>query len=163
MIRKCTEEDLPRLFEIAKAAWEKIFDYLEDAYGKELYNTVAPDCRNSKTPSLKKHFANHPDRIYVAERNGKVVGFICFNINHTTKTGEIGNNAVDPACGEKGVGQEMYKAVLQRFRDEGCLAAMVTTGGDPAHAPARRAYERAGFKLKTEQVFYIMDLREDQA
>jgi len=39
---------------------------------------------------------------------------------------------------------------------------MVTTGSDPAHAPARRAYERAGFKLKTEQVFYIMDLQAEK-
>ena len=83
-------------------------------------------------------------------------------MKYDTKTGTITNNAVDPDCGEKGVGQEMYKAILERFRAEGLRAAMVTTGGDPAHAPARRAYERAGFKLKTEQVFYIMDLTEEQ-
>ena len=161
MIRQCQAEDLPRLFEIAKTAWEKIFDYLEDSFGKELYNTVSPDCRNSKTPALKKHFAAHPEWLYVAERNNKIVGFICFNINKTNRTGSIGDNAVDPTCGEKGVGQEMYKAVLDTFRREGCLAAMVTTGSDPAHAPARRAYERAGFKRKVEHTFYIMDLKEE--
>lgn len=162
MIRFCQESDLERVCEIAKKAWTKIFDYLEGAYGKELYNTVNPDCRNSKTPWVHSFFAEHPDWLYVAERNGQVVGFIGIMINPRTKTGTITNNAVDPDCGEKGVGQEMYKAVLERFRAEGLRAAMVTTGGDPAHAPARRAYERAGFKLKTEQVFYIMDLTEEQ-
>ena len=160
MIRQCKAEDLPRLCEIAKAAWSKIFDYLEDSYGKELYNIVNPDCRNSKTPALHNFFEQHPDWIYVAERNGRVVGFICFSMSYKTLSGTISNNAVDPECGEKGVGQEMYKAVLDRFRAEGMKAAMVTTGGDPAHAPARRAYERAGFKLKTEQIFYIMDLQD---
>ena len=162
MIRLAAENDLPRICEIAKAAWTKIFDHLEAAYGKELYNTVNPDCRNSKTPWVHKFFTEHPDWLYVAERNGKVVGFIAFTMNFNTMTGTISNNAVDPACGEKGVGQEMYQAVLERFKKAGLKAAMVTTGNDPAHAPARRAYERAGFKLKTEQVFYIMDLQAEK-
>lgn len=161
MIRPCQTQDLDRICQIAKAAWKNIFDYLENAYGKELYNTVNPDCRNSKTPWLHNFFAEHPDWIYVAERNGKIVGFIAFVINKNNRTGTITNNAVDPECGEKGVGQEMYQAVLERFRSEKLKAATVSTGNDPAHAPARRAYERAGFKLKTEQVFYIMDLEEE--
>lgn len=162
MIRLCTPGDIPRICEIAKLAWEKIFDYLETSYGKNLYNTVNPDCRNSKTPAIIRFFEQHPDWLYVAERNGRVVGFICFEINSSTRCGTIGNNAADPECGEKGVGQEMYQAVLEKFRQEGVKAAMVTTGADPAHAPARRAYERAGFKLKTEQVFYIMDLEAEK-
>ena len=161
MIRPCEYNDLERVCEIAKNAWSKIFDYMEETFGKDLYNTVNPNCRDSKTPALNKFFNEHPDWFYVAERNGKVVGFITFTLNFQTTTGTICNNAVDPLCGEKGVGQEMYQVVLERFRAEGMSAAMVTTGGDPAHAPARRAYERAGFKLKTEQIFYIMDLQAE--
>ena len=81
-------------------------------------------------------------------------------LEHTRKFGNITNNALDPHCGEKGVGQEMYQAVLERFRAEGMKAATVQTGLDEAHAPARRAYERAGFHLRNEQVMYVMDLRE---
>ena len=89
MIRFCQESDLERVCEIAKKAWTKIFDYLEGAYGKELYNTVNPDCRNSKTPWVHSFFAEHPDWLYVAERNGQVVGFIGIMINPRTKTGTI--------------------------------------------------------------------------
>lgn len=162
MIRLCQAGDLDTICRIAKAAWEKIFDHLEDAFGKELYNKVNPDCRNSKTPWLHKFFAEHPDWIYVAERNNKVVGFICIIMNFNSKVAQISNNAVDPFCGEKGVGQEMYQAVFERFKAEGMQAAMVTTGLDDAHAPARRAYERAGFKRKAEQVCYIMDLEKGE-
>ena len=56
----------------------------------------------------------------------------------------------------------MYQAVFERFKAEGMQAAMVTTGLDDAHAPARRAYERAGFKRKAEQVCYIMDLEKGE-
>ena len=161
MVRLCREDDLEILTRIAKDAWEKIYDGFEERVGKDLYNIISPDYRNCKGPWLRKYFAEHPDRIYVAERNGKVVGFIGIGMDHERKVGVISNNAVDPSCGEKGVGQEMYQAVFERFRAEGMLACTVTTGLDEAHAPARRAYERAGFDHRNEQVYYIMDLREN--
>lgn len=160
MIRLCRKEDLETISRIARDAWEKIFDGLEDTLGKDLYSILNPDCRNSKERWLYPYFESHPDCIYVAERGGRVVGFIGIILDHTRKVGIITNNAVDPHCGEKGVGQEMYQAVLERFRAEGMKAATVQTGLDEAHAPARRAYERAGFHLRNEQVMYVMDLRE---
>ena len=60
MIRFCQSGDLDAICRIAKAAWEKIFDHLEDAYGKDLYNMVNPDCRNSKTPWLHNFFCQSP-------------------------------------------------------------------------------------------------------
>jgi hypothetical protein len=39
----------------------------------------------------------------------------------------------------------MYSFVLNYMREAGMKSAVVTTGGDEAHAPARRAYEKAGF------------------
>jgi hypothetical protein len=39
----------------------------------------------------------------------------------------------------------MYLSVLERMKELGMAVATVTTGGDPSHAPARRACEKAGF------------------
>jgi len=36
---------------------------------------------------------------------------------------------------------------LDRLKDAGMTVAMVETGGDPGHAPARRVYEKAGYTL----------------
>jgi hypothetical protein len=36
--------------------------------------------------------------------------------------------------------------------------ARVTTGGDPAHAPARRGYEKAGFGADLPSVTYHREL-----
>jgi RimJ/RimL family protein N-acetyltransferase len=52
----------------------------------------------------------------------------------------------------------MYQAVLQYMRDHQMEAVQVTTGADSAHAPARRAYERAGFRHHTESITYYMEL-----
>jgi hypothetical protein len=39
----------------------------------------------------------------------------------------------------------MYEHVLARMKELGAALATIGTGGDPSHAPARRAYEKAGF------------------
>ena len=44
-------------------------------------------------------------------------------------------------------GTRLTTFALDRMRDAGMNVAMVETGGDPGHAPARRSYEKAGFTL----------------
>ena len=61
---------------------------------------------------------------------------------HDRKVAEIGNNAVSPSHHHKGVGAEMYEFVLDQMKRAGIKPAIVTMGGDDAHAPARRAYEK---------------------
>jgi GNAT superfamily N-acetyltransferase len=55
--------------------------------------------------------------------------------------------AVDPDHQTGGVGTALTEFALDRLKDAGMRIAMVETGGDPGHAPARRTYERAGFTL----------------
>ncbi|MBM3135725.1 MAG: hypothetical protein FJZ89_10695 [Chloroflexi bacterium] len=54
----------------------------------------------------------------------------------------------------------MYQHVLQHFRDEGLRYAHVDTGLDPAHIPARRAYEGVGFDRQVPMVEYWQDLEQ---
>jgi ribosomal protein S18 acetylase RimI-like enzyme len=65
---------------------------------------------------------------------------------------------VDPDCGLKGIGQQMYGAVFDYFRAHGMTYAQVQTGLDDAHARARRAYERAGFDIAHQDVTYYRKL-----
>jgi len=50
-----------------------------------------------------------------------------------------------PAHAGQGIGAAMYAFVLERMKSAGMKAATVGTGGDPSHAPARRAYAKVGF------------------
>jgi len=158
MIRNYKSEDLPTITAIAKRAWIDIYNMYQDAYGCELFSLLIPDKDIAKEREINNHVQAHPDWIYVCEENEKIVGFIAFNINLQQKVGQIGNNAVDPECGLKGIGQQMYSAVFQRFKDEGLLYAQVKTGLDHAHLRARSAYERAGFNIKIEDVTYFRKL-----
>jgi GNAT superfamily N-acetyltransferase len=55
--------------------------------------------------------------------------------------------AVDPAAQRQGVGLALTDHATAWLRDSGMRVAMIGTGGDPGHAPARSLYETAGYRL----------------
>ena len=61
--------------------------------------------------------------------------------------GEIYMVAVDPDHQRRGIAMALIEFALDRMKDAGMTVAMVETGGDPGHAPARAAYEKMGFGL----------------
>jgi N-acetylglutamate synthase-like GNAT family acetyltransferase len=86
-----------------------------------------------------------PRQVWVAEIDSEIVGFTTVHMYNDRKVVEIVNNAVSTAHHHKGVGTKMYEFVLEKMKQAGMEAANVTTGGDEAHAPARRTYEKVGF------------------
>jgi len=159
MVRPYRPEDLPAIMDIANRAWQGIYDMFERRYGRELFQILVPDRRTVKSEQVRRHCERHPDQVFVCEEDdGRIVGFVTFMLDRERGIGEIGNNAVDPECGIKGRGQQMYQAVFERFRQEGMRYAKVTTGLDEAHARARRAYERAGFDIHHENITYYKKL-----
>lgn len=157
-IRPCKPEDLEVIMDIGQRAWTQIRAMSQEALGDELYAQLHPDPENEKGKQIAIHAEKYPDWTWVCEANGQRIGFITFVIDLEQGVGEILNNAVDPEAGLKGVGQFMYRAVLNRFRAEGLSCAKVETGLDEAHAPARRAYERAGFTHSLDQITYFRKL-----
>lgn len=158
MIRPYQPEDFPRMVQIAREAWKEIFAGFREQIGDELYHILYENKYQDKEYQLRETVTKAPAHCRICERNGKIVGFITFNYDDKRKIGIICNNAADRVCGEKGIGQEMYQAVLKIFRDNGMLAAMVSTGLDEGHRPARTAYQRAGFLLHHDSITYVMKL-----
>ena len=54
---------------------------------------------------------------------------------------------VDPGYQRRGIAAVLTRHALARMKAAGMSTAMVETGGDPGHAPARATYEAAGFRL----------------
>jgi len=147
-IRPAGAEDLPRMKEIAVRAWEPIYADYETRMGEELFSLLHPDdWKDEKAGQVADHFQRWPEWCLVAEIDGQVAGFITFVLDTERKIGEIGNNAVAPDYQGRGIGSMQYAYVLELFRKEGMAYAQVGTGLDEAHAPARAAYEKAGFEL----------------
>lgn len=85
--------------------------------------------------------------MWVAETEGEVVGFVGIKADEEERLGEVYIIAVDPAHQRSGVGAARTQLALDELADAGMTVAMVETGGDPGHAPARDLYERSGFTL----------------
>lgn len=60
---------------------------------------------------------------------------------------EIFMMAVNSDHQGRGVGSALTVFAVGWIREAGLSVAMVETGGDPDHAPARRTYEKAGFRI----------------
>ena len=159
IIREVKAEDVRRAAEIAVAAWTPIYELRRQTMGEKLFAALHRDWKKRKAGQIVAACSPKSGRIVrVAERNGHVVGFITFTVDKETGVGEIGNNAVDPQSQGMGIGGKMYQVALDEMRKHGIRFVQVSTGGDQSHAPARRAYERAGFNIQLPSVTYYRKL-----
>ncbi len=162
VLRRARDEDLPRVDEITVICYTPIQQSYIAMLGEECYETVRhnPEItwEERKIRQNRRLYDEHPDWVWVLEEKGKVFGFVTFYLVPEEGYGHIDNNGVHPDYAGKGWGQYMYRYVLQHFRDEGYRYAHVDTGLDPAHIPARRAYEAVGFDRQVPTVEYWQDL-----
>jgi ribosomal protein S18 acetylase RimI-like enzyme len=84
-------------------------------------------------------------KVLVAEVDGEVVGFLAYELHEKDKTGEVLLLAVHPEHQNRGIGTELNVVALQEMKAANMKMAVVGTGGDEGHAPARRSYEKAGY------------------
>ncbi len=158
-MRHARGDDVEAMREIAIKAWEPIYEGYRKAMGDELFTVLHKDWRKRKADAVQRHFELHPEWTLVTEKEGKVVGFITFSLDQEKKIGEIGNNAIHPQHQGRGLGTAQYRRVLSIFREEGMTYASVETGLDEAHAPARAAYEKVGFKKTIPGAVYYLKLQ----
>jgi ribosomal protein S18 acetylase RimI-like enzyme len=143
---------------IARRAWARIHASYRDRLGEELHTRLYPQWEVEKEAALRRQWETHPGRMWVAEVEGEVRGFFTFSLDTGRRVGTILNNAVDPSAQGRGLGTAMYAFVLDLFRTAGMEYARVHTGLDEGHAPARRAYEKAGFDRTIPDVTYYRKL-----
>jgi len=148
--------ELVRIREIIVAAFENVTIYhtLEKRYGV----MGERPWQDWKAGQIDRFFAEHPEWVHVAEVDGEIVAVVTFRLDRQCQIGTIGNNGVDPRYQGRGIGTAMYQHVLEIFRQAGMRYAEVETGLDEAAAPARRAYEKVGFRPLNTSVHYFQEL-----
>ena len=77
--------------------------------------------------------------------------------------GQVSDNAVLPAYRGRGIGGLLLARVLERIAESGMEFAQVSTGLEDAYAPARRMYERYGFRPLNRSVLYAKQLAQDDS
>lgn len=138
--------DLPRLHQIREAAFRPVFLSFRTIVGAEIAKVAFASAEREQADLLDRICAAGASHdVLIAVGDGEIVAFCAMSLDRDTGVGEIGLNAVHPDHQSSGIGAAMYALALDRMRAAGMRVATVGTGGDPSHAPARRAYEKAGF------------------
>ena len=147
-IRPFEAADRPALQELRHAAFRPVFQSFRDIVGDPIY-AIALAKSDLEQAELLDSLCNpgSAHQLFVGLWDEDIIGFVSFSLDRETRVGEIGLNAVHPDHAGKGVGTCMYDFVVSRMKEAGMQVATVGTGGDPSHAPARRAYEKAGFNV----------------
>jgi ribosomal protein S18 acetylase RimI-like enzyme len=145
-IRKYKPRDREAVVRLSLRAWAPVFPSIEQSLDPEVYRHFFPDWRECQQQAVEEVCQSKDATVWVGEEDGVVVGFTAIFFR-TPTFGEIYMIAVDPAFQQRGHAAALTHFALDWMREQGVVVAMVETGADPGHAPARRTYERCGFRL----------------
>jgi ribosomal protein S18 acetylase RimI-like enzyme len=156
-IRPVCDDDVEELVQLSLLAWVPVFASFEQILGPTIYRSVWPDWRAGQSEAIETVCRDGEKTVWVADVDGIAVGFVAYELNGQDRMGEVLLLAVHPDYQNRGIGTELNKFALARMVESGMVMAKVETGGDPAHAPARRSYEKAGYRA-LPLVRYFLDL-----
>ncbi len=143
-IRPFAESDIEQIVELSLLAWEPVFESMEKVLGPRIFHLIWPDWRKTQAEGVEGACrATDKYHTLVAELDGRVVGFIAYELKG--ETGEVVLLAVHPEFQKRGIATQLNQAALDAMKAAGMKMAVAETGGDEGHAPARRAYEKAGY------------------
>ena len=129
-------------------AWTPVFDSIQKTMDADVYRAFYPEhWRVSQQKAVEDICAAEDTHVWVATDAESTVGFVAVKLHSENSMGEIYMVAVDPDFQGQGIGSALIEFALDWMKDIEMAIAMVDTGDDPGHAPARHTYEKAGFGL----------------
>jgi ribosomal protein S18 acetylase RimI-like enzyme len=141
-IRRATAADARGIAEVHVASW------------RHAYRGLLPDGSldrlsvEQREASWREAFRDRGAGVFVAEEDGRVIGFASFGPSRDgdagPEVGEIPAIYVDPSAVGAGVGRALLDAAIEALREAGYRRA--TLWVLEANAHARRFYERAGWR-----------------
>ena len=147
-IRQFRDEDLETIVEFSLRAWRPVFASVRNVLGDEIFLRLHPDWRASQADAVRSSCTDEGRDVFVAVADARPVGFVAVALNaFHERMGAIDIIGVDPDFQRRGVSSRLTEFAAEHMRRSGMDIAVVETGGDPGHAPARAAYETAGFTL----------------
>lgn len=147
-IRPFRPDGLEPVIELSLRAWAPVFASLRELLGDEIFLRLHPDWRLSQAHAVRSSCTDDAHDAFVALVDRRPVGFVTVALDaFHERMGAIDIIGVDPDYQRQGVGTRLTEVALDHMRQRGMDVAVVETGGDPGHGPARAAYAAAGFTL----------------
>ncbi|MFZ0217916.1 MAG: GNAT family N-acetyltransferase [Candidatus Dormiibacterota bacterium] len=147
-IRAYRQADEDAVVQLSLRAWAPVFDSMEDVLGAEISARLhGADWREYQAMAVRDTLGNPAVRTWVAGTAGRIAGFVAATIvDRKRLLGEVTMLAVDPVGQNQGIGTALTEHATGWLRDAGMRVAMIGTGGDPGHAPARHVYEKENYR-----------------
>ena len=125
-------------------AWAPVFVSTERVLVARLFEIIyGNDWRAHQAKAVREVLASAKNSVWVAAVDEAAIGFVAAALYPDELVGEIVMLAVDPHQQRRGTGSALTQHATDWLRDSGMRMAVVETGGDPGHAPARRTYANA--------------------
>ena len=158
-IREFRHSDLETVVEFSLRAWAPVFASVRDVMGDDIFLRLHPDWKVDQEQAVRSSCTNDDRDVFVAIASGRPVGFVAIALNaFHERMGVIDIIGVDPDYQRRGVSSRLTEFATEHMRSRGMDIAVIETGGDPGHAPARAAYETAGFTpLPIARYFRLLD------
>ena len=153
IIRAADARDHEPIIQLSLKSWEPVFRSFRNVWGPSMYERFYPDWTQTQEADVAAALRENPT--WVAVVGHSVAGFVNVKFDDETLTGEIYMIAVDPDQQRQGLATLLTQHALAEMRAREMTLAIVSTGGDPGHAPARATYERNGF-VPFPQVLYSL-------
>jgi len=149
VIRPFRDDDLERVVAFSLRAWEPVFASVRGVLGAGLFTRLHPDWRADQAEAVRASCASDDLDTYVAVLDDDTpVGFVSVALNAFHQgMGAIEIIGVDPDHQRQGIASALTEHALAHMKAHGMDIAVVETGGDPGHAPARATYEATGFTV----------------
>jgi GNAT superfamily N-acetyltransferase len=155
-IRDSRLRDHDEIVELSLRAWAPVFASVGELLGEELDSLLhGPDWREYQARDVRATLHDAEKRVWVAEADSRLLGFVAAGVvDQTRLIGEVAMVAVDPAAQRHGIGSALTEHATTWLREQGMRVAVINTGGDPGHEPARRIYEQLGFRLFPNALYF---------
>jgi len=153
MIRTAEPKDLDAILDITRRAWAGrcVAFLLEQRHGP----VGGKPWHEHKCDEIRSMCESDWSKVLVWDEDGRVVGYASWTYRPERRVGEVGNNAVHPDFQGRGIATALITRVVETLREQGARQLVVVTF--TTNVPARRVYEKMGFKPLVESVFYSMD------
>jgi GNAT superfamily N-acetyltransferase len=146
-LRPLTDADVDAVVAFSLDAWAPVFASFEQVMGPRVFGLVHPDWRTAQGRAVAGVCRSGDVDAWVADVDGAPVGFVAvrWTEEDATPVGEVEMIAVAPSHQRAGIAGRLLDRAVAEIAGRGVPLAVIGTGGDPGHAPARALYERHGF------------------
>lgn len=152
---KCAEiNDIPMIQSLARASWEKAYAEILSAEQLEyMLGTMYSEAELLRQMKLPDYF------YYLIQIDEKPVGFLGFEQHYEPDTTKLHRLYLLEEWKGKGLGKSTIDFLKKESRNAGNRRIILNVN---KHNPARKMYEKQGFKVFNEGVFdigngYVMD------